>query len=701
MIRIHSLAVLVLAAALAAQCPRPVPPRGGFTLETLPQELVTYRDGVVAEGRLIRPIDAPPSCGWPLVVRVHSLGASRDQDLEFQQRIASLGFAVWAYDVRGQASTRFHNQSIGTTIYGGNERFDLAEQIVHVRTAHAASVSADRVAVIGVSQGGVHAWMAAAQSGQPLTVPGRGTIQFPTIACVVGTDYAAEPIDHTVRGGTLFSTIALDTATLDPNTQLFAADTSIANLVRQHFLAQDPAGLVSAMRAEPGREIATLLGSSAVPILFAHAWHDAICDVGFVLDGLHRLPPTTPWRLLASTTGHGVPHNLAEDRERKSLALRWLERFLWDEHNGVDQEARVLSAALPLDPATHDDSQSLWHRDFDADLPVGGLGATRWFTTDAGVLDPIEPPVAGVPTRIEHQVAAGHDAARWMNDLASRELAAVLAAMPLSERAFDVVLANPASVFGAATVHLRVAPQAERFTLAALLLVREPGASEFRMLAHGARGVLDAVPQQPRDVDVTLSPISARLPAGTTLRLVLRNHWLTEAPHLHGLIAVPLFVPSIVDVLHGSGVDASWLDLPLRPAATFSLRATRDELVLDAPAPIDFVLDGDQGRAGWHYLVAASLTGQSPGTILPGGVLPLVVDPLTEIFGMLVWSPELVGFFGVLDQDGRARPRLDLSGLPSLPLALAGRRMTFAAWVQPSLGQLDGLPSTAVDVLLR
>ncbi len=78
-----------------------------------------------------------------------------------------------------------------------------------------------------------------------------------------------------------------------------------------------------------------------------------------------------------------------------------------------------------------------------------------------------------------------------------------------------------------------------------------------------------------------------------------------------------------------------------------------------------------------------------------------VVDPLTEVFGMLVWSPELVGFFGVLDQDGRARPRLDLSGLPSLPLALAGRRMTFAAWVQPSLGQLDGLPSTAVDVLLR
>ena len=140
-------------------------------------------------------------------------------------------------------------------------------------------------------------------------MPGRGTIQFPTIACVVGTDYAAEPIDHTVRGGTLFSTIALDTATLDPNTQLFAADTSIAILVRQHFLAQDPAGLVSAMRAEPGREIATLLGTSAVPVLFAHAWHDAICGIGPILDAVQNLAATPAVRLVASTGGHAGPRN--------------------------------------------------------------------------------------------------------------------------------------------------------------------------------------------------------------------------------------------------------------------------------------------------------------------------------------------------------------------------------------------------------
>lgn len=698
MIRIERLAVLALAASLAAQCPRPAPPRAGFPIETLPVELVTYRDGVLAEGRLIQPLATAPSCGWPLVVRVHSLGANREQDLAFQQRLARLGFTVWAYDVRGQASTRFHNQSTGTTVYGGAECFDLAEQIEYVRRAHSDVVSQERVAVIGTSQGGVHAWMAAARSGGELEVAGRGAIDFPAIACVVGSAFAAEPIRHALRGGTLFSAIALDTATLDPMTQLYAVDAAHAALWRQHFLAQDPLGLEAALRAEPGRAIEDRLAASTVPVLFQQAWHDAIADAGFALDGLRRLPQGTPWRLVASTNGHGVPYNAAEERQWTELGVRWLERFLWDEPNGVENEARVVSAAMPLDPAVWTDATSLWHHDFDSALDEA---PRRLWTTSDGALSDVEPSTAVSATRITHEVQAGLDAARWLNDPSSRELANVLAAIPLSERAFDLDLTAPAHLFGAPRAHLAVVPDALRFSIAAVLLARLPGASGFVMLAHGGKGVLDASPQQALEIDVALSPISARLPVGTTVRLVLRNHWLTEAPHLRGLITVPMFTASNVDVLHGAGLAASWLDLPLRASPTVSLGAADSMLDLDAPSPIDFELDGDPAHAGWHYFLAASVTGQSPGTVLPGGVLPLVIDPLTEVFGMLVWSPELSGFFGTLDPDGHARARLDLSGTTMLPLVLAGRRLTFAAWVRPEFGDLTGRPSTAVDVLLR
>lgn len=692
---------LALAAPAVTQCDRPVVPQGGFEVVERSEVPVHYSDGVVARGRLIIPDVAPPPCGWPLVVRVHSLGAQRDQDLAWQRRIAAQGYAVWAYDVRGHGGTRLLNPQVGTTLYGAQERFDLAEQITQARQAYAGSVSATKLAVTGHSQGGVHAWMAAAQSGRELTVPGRGTVPFPEVSCIVGGDFVAEPTRHRVRDGTLFSAAFLELCIADPLVLPFAIDRAFKDAVVRRFVAQDPGGLERELRQEDGREIDTGLSATSVPILFHHAWHDSICGVGPTLEVARALPPSTPFRLVVSTVGHAVPRNDHEIAFRRELSLRWLERFLWDTPNGVENESRCVVAFMPLDPAEHGDRSSLWsHAHLDG-LPPSQVEWCRLFTTSSGGLSATEPSAAGPATRIEHVVEPGFGPNDWIADPASRVMPGLLDVIPMSERVFEFVATEDLDVVGAPRVRLAVTPDAPKFQIAALLSVRLPGSAEDRMVTHWGRGVLDATPRLTQELVFELSPIAVRIPRGATVKLVVRNHWITELPHLPGLVAVPLFESFAVDVEHGAGDHASYLELPTLREPPVALVADDLDVDIGAPGVVGFRVRGDASRGGWRYLLLASGSGQVPATTLVGGVLPLHVDDLTLSFAQAAGSRELMGFIGSLDANGEGVARLDLTGLSALPSSMLGQRLTFAAWVYPSPGILAGSPSDPVDIVIR
>lgn len=634
------------------------------------------------------------------MVYVHSLGSQRDQDIAWQRRMASEGYAVWAYDVRGQSLTRLLNPSAGTTMYGPTERFDLAEQIAHVRAAHPALVSQTRVAVNGDSQGGIHGWMAAVQSGRALSVPGRGSITFPEIACVVGSDFVTEPTRHRVRDGTLFSAPFLELCLADPATQPFLVDAGFANGVLQHFAAQDPAGLESFLRDEPGRAVEEVLPLCTVPILYHHAWHDSICGIGPILESVERLPATTPFRLVVSTIGHAVPRNEYELKLKRDLSMRWLDRFLWDEANGVDEEARFVLAWMPLDPQEHADPASLWEHAHVAAVPARDTTPFRLYATDAGGLDE-QAPTAGSPSRLEHVVPPGFDAQRWMSDPSVRSVSGLLTTVPMSQHVFETTLTRDADLIGAPRVHLSVTPDGPAFMVAALLSVRLPGSQEDRMISHWARGVRDGTPGVVQSLDFELSPIAVRIPQGAVLKLTLRNHWIPEVPHLRGVVAVPIFESFRVDIAHGAGGDVSFLELPLLTEAAVSLVASDVAIDASSPGVIDFGIDADASRAGWGYLVVAGGSGQVPGIRLTGGTLPVRMDELTIAFAQSVGSNELVGFGGAILPDGRGLAALDLRGISALPAAMIGQRLTFAVWTYRSISDLSGAPSNPVDVFIR
>src|SRR5262249_26265039 len=105
--RILALVSLAVASAATAQnCSRPFGYGSGAALSYEQQVQVVYSDGYVTNGTMVYPSVPPPTCGWPLVVYVHRLGQVRFEDPNFVSLIADHGYAVWAYDVRGQGSGR-------------------------------------------------------------------------------------------------------------------------------------------------------------------------------------------------------------------------------------------------------------------------------------------------------------------------------------------------------------------------------------------------------------------------------------------------------------------------------------------------------------------------------------------------------------------------------------------------------------------
>ena len=278
----------------------------------------------------------------------------------------------------------------------------------------------------------------------------------------------------------------------------------------------------------------------------------------------------------------------------------------------------------------------------------------------------------------------------------------MLSRIPLSERVFtSSPISTEQELGGSPRVSLAVVPRVKRFTLAAVLLARIPGATRDFMLCNWGRGVIGASPGVPFRLEFDLGPTYHVLPAGTVLKLVVRNHWLREFPMNRVVVTAPYFVSGNVDVQHGTGAATSWIDFPFRNEVRVGLVSSIHWTPVATPRTVPLTLRGGVSRVGKPYLITAGLTGQVPGTPLPGGVVPMNVDALTWYFMLSLGSPVIQGFVGSLDSTGQAAATLQLRQLQPLPSALVGCRLTLAAWVHRSAGDLTGWPSNPVDVNLR
>jgi hypothetical protein len=167
------------------------------------------------------------------------------------------------------------------------------------------------------------------------------------------------------------------------------------------------------------------------------------------------------------------------------------------------------------------------------------------------------------------------------------------------------------------------------------------------------------------------------------------------------IVTAPYFVSGDVQILHGTGGDTSWIDLPFRSHVRVGLVTPMHVTYVASPQPVPLTVRAGAHRSGRPYLIGGSLSGQVPGTPLPGGIVPLNVDGLTVFLLLTVGSPFTPGFVGTLDAQGGAGATLDLRAFAPLPPALAGVRITLAAWVHRSVHDLSGDASNPADVIFR
>jgi hypothetical protein len=282
----------------------------------------------------------------------------------------------------------------------------------------------------------------------------------------------------------------------------------------------------------------------------------------------------------------------------------------------------------------------------------------------------------------------------------NRVLAGVLAACPLSEIVYATPpLASESQLGACAAVHLQVTPDHQDWMIAALLTVQPPNGNE-EMLSCNAFARGDSTIGVGEAVDITLPPVAARLPAGSVVRLRLRNLWLREAPMARVLEVAPLFHDFQLAVGLGSAVGGSWIDLPLAPVRNAIVADTQflDTAVM---APVHFTIRAGAAHAHSPYFVTASASGQVPGTPYQNDVIPITVDWFTGVLTVSLNTPFFTGFLGDLDGDGNGSAVFDLSQFAPFDPGLAGLRVTFAAYAWDYILSPGGTASNPVDVFVR
>lgn len=662
--------ILVSAATVVGQCSDPLPPRDGFRIKVDAAQLITFSDGYKTLADFYYPRVAAGRCGWPVVVFVHGLTANRSSATE-AINLARKGYLAIAYDVRGQGAGRTLNPTRGSKLWALDEWIDLAEIIEQAETRFGALMDADRVGVFGDSQGGAHAWAAAAYSERKLPTNTRRTTAFPKIACVVPRFFAPSLVDVMTPGKVAFHWHLAGLA-YTTGSNVLRLDKDYRAKLTEFLKNDDPEGLARYLATVPGKAFNTELQQSKVPMLAIDSWRDPWTDTREITELFSKLPQETPRRLYLTTGMHGTPPNLNQSKRQIALTQSWFDRFLKNGAEVVERGPTLLFASIPADGKEYAESKSIWQHRASSSWPPIDVRSVRYYLRANQRLSRSEPTSQEAPELIQHAVATGFDAKAYHN--LSGKVSSVLAKIPLSDFSYETdPLTEAAEYTGSPVVRLSVTPRQSVSAIAARLLAVSPS-DETQLLTTGSSTVRGVRPQQ---LQIELAPVAVIVPKGYKLRLELRNHDIIRPLNADSFAKLPVFESYEISIRHDK-TDQSWLTLPKRRFVQIDFSAERDTISTLTPQPLRLSVRSAPSWAGSIYLIAASMTGQGPVQRLPSGSeMWLTTDTATMEFTAAINNAVLSGFAGNLDNRGEATATLDLGHITPLPKQLAGLNLHF------------------------
>lgn len=465
---------------------------------------LTMNDGVGLDASACVPDGGGP---FPAVLLVHGHGedGSKASTLERGRRYARRGWLSLCYSVRGQGGSEGLSSHLGA-----REIWDLQDVLLHLRRD--ARVRADRVAVCGSSQGGWHAWMAAAHADPTVVVAENIFVDYPAFAVPDG---------------------ALSTWFFTRTMRRRVMSTGLQDLARRYAIERDHGRLKAQLAPFSPCLFADRI---RCPVMAVHGWHDLGMPAHDLLALFEAL--RVPKLLYLGGGGHDGQDEAQVLAYRQELADRWLARWLEDEADPSLDGPPIRVAVRPG-----------WeHAAVDA---VRGASTSELYLRHGGGLSAEAPPGPTPNSNVQHRPL---DPSYTLEVALHRDLAGSQDAWPVEAARFEgQPLARDLELLGAPTFVLHVLPERPWFQVHAALLDVPPD-GEATVISRGHLAADDARPGAHRVLEVRGRPIAYRVRAGHRLAVRVTDQ---DAEHV-----VPEYRSWRARLYHEPG-RASLVRLPL------------------------------------------------------------------------------------------------------------------------------------------
>jgi predicted acyl esterase len=280
---------------------------------------VVMNDGTHIFASLLEPAGATPTGGWPGVMMFHGLGGNHKDLLPLADAYVAKGYAVFVPDARGHGSS------------GGYVSLDGPREVADVRTElqwfrGLPDVSDTQIGAWGISLGGGAAWNSVVAG-----VPFKALETFQTWSDL----YQALFPQNFGKSGAIYAFAqSVPSDRIDPSLRAF-----VPQLISSENLpaVRELLGARSSLR---------LMNAVTTPSFLFQGRRDFAFDIDQATAAYRRL--AGPKRLYIGDFGHSpssfpgpdLPHIL-------DLSVRWYDRFLKEEPNGVEKEKPVQVASNP------------------------------------------------------------------------------------------------------------------------------------------------------------------------------------------------------------------------------------------------------------------------------------------------------------------------------------------------------------------
>jgi predicted acyl esterase len=270
---------------------------------------LTLSDGVILDCSEFTPETAQTG-GLPAVIFLHGFGGSKNEVNPFAENLAKYGYCTFSYSMRGQGKSTGLSNLISTT-----EMKDLMQVIEFVKSKQ--EINPDRIALIGSSQGGILAFMAACNGSEARCI----------VADLASPEFASSWIENGCVKMTLLWSLNYDST-------IVRYSPEAKNFKRWILSGRKDKWDSLATYLPIDRDFVSSLDEMNVPMLASNSWQDKFFNTNGMIKASSVI--NAPFRMyFGAIGGHGSDTAAAETYFHSKNIEDWLNYWLYDVNNTI------------------------------------------------------------------------------------------------------------------------------------------------------------------------------------------------------------------------------------------------------------------------------------------------------------------------------------------------------------------------------